>query len=106
MAQKRISMKKIREIIRFKETPDMSVRTIARALKVSRPVVAQYLNDFKTSGLTYEDTKDMPNSEFLALFEKQRNKRCSKCEELSHLFPYFVIELKKTGVILMILWNE
>ena len=59
MAQKRISMKKIREIIRFKETPDMSVRTIARALKVSRPVVAQYIRDFNASGLTYKQIKDM-----------------------------------------------
>ena len=106
MARKRISMKKIREIIRFKETTNMSERKIARALKISRPVVAQYLNDFKTSGLTYEDTKDMPDSEFLALFEKQRNKKCSKYEELSKLFPYFVTELKKPGVTLMVLWNE
>jgi len=106
MARKRINMKKIREIIRFKETPDMSERKIARALKVSRPVVAQYLNDFKTSGLTYEETKDMPDSEFLALFEKQRNKKCSKYEELSKLFPCFAIELKKTGVTLMTMWNE
>jgi len=106
MAQKRISMKKIREIIRFKETNNMSVRKIARAVKISRPVVAQYLNDFKTSGLTYEDTKQMPDSQFLALFEKQRNKKCSRYEELSKLFAYFAIELKKPGVTLMILWNE
>jgi DNA transposition AAA+ family ATPase len=37
MARKRINMKKIREIIRFKETTDMSDRKIARALKISRP---------------------------------------------------------------------
>jgi len=99
-------MKKIREIIRFKETTNMSDRKIARALNISRPVVAQYLKDFNASGLTYEETKDIPDSRFLALFEKQRNKRCSKYEDLSKLFPYFVMELKKTGVTLMILWNE
>jgi transposase len=106
MARKRINMKKIREIIRFKETSDMSDRKIARALNISRPVVAQYIKDFNASGLTYEETKDMPDSRFLALFEKQRNKRCSKYEDISKLFPYFVTELKKTGVTLMILWNE
>jgi len=99
-------MKKIREIIRFKETTDMSVRKIALALKISRPVVAQYIKDFKTSGLAYEEIKSMPDSEFLALFEKQRNKRCSKHEKLSKLFPHFVTELKRTGVTLMTLWNE
>lgn len=66
----------------------------------------QYLKDFNASGLTYEETKDIPDSRFLALFEKQRNKRCSKYEDISKLFPYFVMELKKTGVTLMILWNE
>ncbi len=106
MARKRINMKKIREIIRFKETTNMSERKIARALNISRPVVAQYIKDFNASGLTYEETKDMPDSRFLALFEKQRNKRCSKYEDISKLFPYFVTELKKTGVTLMILWNE
>lgn len=106
MARKRINMKKIREIIRFKETSDMSDRKIARALNISRPVVAQYIKDFNASGLTYEETKEMPDSRFLALFEKQRNKRCSKYEDISKLFPCFVTELKKTGVTLMILWNE
>jgi len=106
MARKRINMKKIREIIRFKETTNMSERKIARALKISRPVVAQYIKDFKASGLAYEEIKSMPDSEFLALFEKQRVKRCSKYEKLSKLFPHFVTELKRTGVTLMTLWNE
>ncbi|MBC8434542.1 MAG: helix-turn-helix domain-containing protein [Desulfobacterales bacterium] len=100
MARKRINMKKIREIVRFKETTNMSDRKIARALNISRPVVAQYLKDFNASGLTYEETKDIPDSRFLALFEKQRNKRCSKYEDISKLFPYFVTELKRTGVTL------
>ena len=41
MARKRIGMKKIREIIRFREDCGMSDRKIARALNISRPVVAQ-----------------------------------------------------------------
>ena len=105
MARKRIGMKKIREIIRFSETTNMSERKIARALNISRPVVAQYINDFKTSGLTYEDTKDMPDSQLLTLFEKQKKTKCSQYEELSQQFPR-AIELKKTGVTLMTLWNE
>ena len=106
MARKRINVKKIREIIRFKKTNDMSERKIARALNISRPVVAQYIKDFNATGLAYEEIKDMPDSQFLALFEKQRNKRSSKYEQISELFPYFVTELKRTGVTLMVLWNE
>ena len=106
MARKRIGMKKIREIIRFTCTTNMSERKIARALNISRPVVAQYIKDFNASGLTYEQIKDMADSRLLSLFEKQKNRKCSKYEELSRQFPHVAIELKKTGVTLMILWNE
>jgi len=105
MARKRINVKKIREILRFKETSDMSDRKIARALNISRPVVAQYVSDFKATGLTYQDIKEMPDSRFLAMFENQRSQKSSKYEEISELFPYFVTELKRTGVTLMILWE-
>ena len=50
MARKRTNVKKIREIIRFKETTDMSERKIARALNISRPVVAQCIRDFAATG--------------------------------------------------------
>jgi len=106
MARKRIGMKKIREIIRFREGSGMSDRKIARALNISRPVVAQYISDFAATGLTYEDIKEMPDSQFLALFEKQRSKKNPKYEEILELFPSFVIELKRTGVTLMLLWKE
>jgi transposase len=106
MARKRIGMKKIREIIRFTCTTNMSERKIARALNISRPVVGQYIRDFDASSLTYEDTKEMPDSRLLALFEKQKNRKCSKYEELSQQFPYITTELQKTGVTLMTLWNE
>ena len=106
MARKRINMKKIREIIRFRETTNMSERKIAGVLNISRPVVAQYIRDFNASGLTHEQIKDMPDSRLLALFEKQKNRRCSQYEELSRQFPSVAIELKKTGVTLMTLWNE
>ena len=106
MARKRISMKKIREIIRFTCTTNMSERKIARALNISRPVVAQYIRDFNASGLTCEQIKDMADSHLLALFEKQKNRKCSKYKELSQQFPYITTELQKTGVTLMTLWNE
>jgi len=106
MARKRIGMKKIREIIRFREGSGMSDRKIARALNISRPVVAQYIRDFAATGLTYEDIKEMPDSRFLALFEKQRSRKNPKYEEILELFPYFVAELKRTGVTLMLLWKE
>ena len=41
MANERISMNKIREIIRLSEECRLSGRQIAKALNISRPVVSQ-----------------------------------------------------------------
>jgi predicted XRE-type DNA-binding protein len=48
----RISMSKIREIIRLKEESGLSIRQISRALTVSRPVVTEYCQQrFQSSAL-------------------------------------------------------
>ena len=106
MPRKRINMKKIRDIIRLKATGDLSERKIAKALNISRPVVSQYISDFRASGITYEQAKTLPDSQLLELFEKRRSKKSVKYERLIEAFPRFVQELKKTGVTLMTLWNE
>jgi len=106
MARKRISMKKIRDVIRLKETCDLSERKIAKALNISRPVVAQYISDFRSCGLTYEQAKTIPDSQLLALFQKRKSEKSVKYEKLMGEFPKFIQELKKTGVTLMTLWNE
>jgi len=106
MARKRISMKKIRDIIRLKETSDLSERKIAKALNISRPVVSQYISDFRSCGLSYEQAKTIPDSRLLDLFEKRKSKKSVKYENLTERFPGFIQELKKTGVTLMTLWNE
>ena len=99
-------MKKIREIIRLTAEGEMSQRQIARALRISRPVVAQYLSDFSASGSTYEQTRDMADSELLALFERRKVERSSKYKALVKLFPHYAKELKRTGVTRHILWEE
>lgn len=62
MSKKRISMNKIREIIRLSAEVGMSMRKISRAFKVSRPVVSQYLSDYRKSGLSLEQVKRMRDS--------------------------------------------
>ena len=46
MARRRISVEKIKEVIRYGVTTDLSARAIGRALKVSRTAVAKYLEWF------------------------------------------------------------
>jgi len=106
MARKRTGMKKIREVIRLKSTTEMSNRQIARALSISRPAAYKYWQGFKASGLSYEEIKDMADSVLLRIIEKPSIKKNRKYEELAEHFPHYVIELKRTGVTLQLLWEE
>ena len=106
MARKRISIKKIRDITRLKETTDMSERKIARALKVARTVVTRYLRDFSESGLSYEQIAKMADSELLKPLEKKKISENPKYGKLVQLFPSFVKDLGRKGVTLHLLWKE
>lgn len=107
MGKKRIQVKKIREILRL-NTLDLSDRKIARALRVSRPFVADKIQRLQESGKTYELIKDIPDSELMALLNNKENSKLEKTryKELSQYFQYISSELKRTGVTLGLLWNE
>ena len=47
MARRRISVEKIKEVIRYGVTTELSERAIGRALKVSRTAVTKYLECFR-----------------------------------------------------------
>ena len=107
MARKRIGMQKIRDIIHYRLNTGMSERQIARALKVSRTVVTKYLRAFTCSGLDWQQVEHMADSTLLEVLEGvKRETKSSRYEQLSQKFPYFLKELKKTGVTLLLLWEE
>jgi len=106
MANRRISMRKIRELLRLHEECGLSNRQIARALNISRPVVRDYLVDFKLSGLTYKAISTMSDEEILRALERRKKEMCERYRILSKRFPYLVKELKRPGVTLELLWQE
>ncbi len=106
MANRRISMLKVKEVIRLKEQTKLKKRAIARAVKVSRPSVDLYLAQFKKTGLTYDDIKDMTDNQVKDLFVEKEEFKSEKLKILYSRFEYMVKELKKTGVTLQLLWEE
>lgn len=74
MAKNEVDAKKIREIIRLGETGNLASRRIARELNVPRPVVEQYLSYLSANRLTYEQIKEMTDSQLVAHLEKQKIK--------------------------------
>jgi len=106
MANRRISVRKIRELLRLHEECGLSNRQIARALNISRPVVRDYLVDFKLSELTYKTIRTMSDEEIVRALEKRKKEMCERYQVLSERFPYLVKELKRPGVTLDLLWQE
>ncbi|GFP19701.1 hypothetical protein HKBW3S03_01206 [Candidatus Hakubella thermalkaliphila] len=105
MAKKRVTMNKVREIIRLHEEMGLSYRKIARALRISHPIVSQDIAEVKAAGLGYADIKTLSDTKLLELLEKRRNET-ERYKKLSERFPYLAQELKKTGVNRLLLWEE
>ena len=106
MARERTSMKKIREVIRLKSTTDLNDRQVAGALNISRPVVAKYWRQFTDSGLAFDKIQEMPDSALIGAIEKPRTKADGRYQVLREHFPSFVLELRRPGVTLQLLWEE
>lgn len=106
MANRRISMRKMREIFRLHKECGLSQRKIAKALNISRPVVRQYISDFNASGLTNDEIKDMSDDKLLELLNGNNRCESERYKTLTSKFEYFAKELKKTGVTLQLLWEE
>lgn len=105
MARKRISMNKVREIIRL-YTIKVSRRKISTVVNVSRPVVSDYIEKFLKSGLCYKQIQDLNDDELLRVLECNKAKRKKKYEYLRSKFEHFTKELKRKGVTLLLLWEE
>lgn len=99
-------MEKVREIVRLSEQGFLSKRAIARALNVSRPIVREYIEKIKASGLDYDSIKQMDDDVLLEIIKGKGTSQSQRYEALSQYFEYFVKELKRTGVTLQRLWQE
>ncbi len=99
-------MEKIREIIRLKELTSLSERAIARALKISRPVVKQYVRDITRAGLDFTSIQSLDDDALLQILEGKNTSRPERYQVLDSQFESFVKELKRPGVTLERLWQE
>ncbi len=103
MAKKRLSMRKIREVLRLKHS-GLSIRAIARACSIGRETVREYLNRASEAGLSWPlpdelSDKDLEQQLFPAVI-KIYGQRSSPDWVLIHQ------ELKKKGVTRRLLWEE
>jgi transposase len=108
MAQRKATMKKIREILRLKEESKLSLRKISQVMKLSRPVITDYLERCVRHGLTFQRVLNMPDDE---LEEILRTDIASPNDDerhhaLAERFEMMSRELKRVGVTRQLLWEE
>lgn len=106
MPRKRISMNKIRELIRLHEVAKLGQRAISRALSISRPVVKDYITKFEKTGLSYQAISKMDDDTLLQTITDTVRVNNDRYNTLQQQFDTISKELKRTGVTLERLWHE
>ena len=101
----KVSMRKVREVLRLKHTMGMSERLIADAVGVGKTAVGEYLRRARVIGLGWPPPDGMDDAELErrlftpAGFHGGPTKPLPDCAKVHE-------ELKRRGVTLMLLWEE
>jgi transposase len=105
MPKERLTLRKIREIIRLKEEAGLSNRAIARANKVSNSTVGEYLRRAQAADLHWPLVEGISDEAlYRRLFPED-----AVVEDPERPLPDWEVvrnELKKKGVTLKLLWDE
>jgi len=103
MAKKRLSMRKIREVLRLKHS-GLSIRAIARACSIGRESVREYLCRASEAGLGWPLPDELSDEELERQFFPSAIKIYGK-----RSYPNWALihkELRKKGVTRQLLWTE
>lgn len=106
MPAKRLSMRKIKEILRLKYEIGLSIRQIARSCSVGKSTVSEYLSRASAAGLSWplDDEMDEANLERL-LFAEDLQVSSSK-RPLPDWADIHTELRNKKNVTLTLLWEE
>jgi transposase len=105
MAQERLTMRKIGEVLRLKWECGLSNRAIARSCSISHSTVSEYLRRAQEAGLSWPLPADLGEDE---LFELLFPSSVSSSSRVIPTPDWSLIhtELRKKGVTLRLLWVE
>ena len=98
----RLSMRKIREVLRLKYEAGLSARAIARSVNAGRTTVQEYLQRFAASGLSWPTELDDTALES-RLFPPPPPAGTARPEPDWTVVQH---ELRRKGVTLLLLWQE
>ena len=97
-------MRKIRDVLRYRHSAGLSLEATARALNLSKGVVAKYIRLASAAGLSWPLPDELDDGGLEKLHYRQVAAR-----EPTYAEPEYALvhqELKKKGVTLTLLWEE
>jgi transposase len=97
-------MRKIRDVLRYRHSTDLSLEAIARALNISKGVVAKYLRLAAEAGLEWPLPEELDDAGLEKRLYRQATAQASPFTEPDYAQVHQ--ELKRKGVTLILLWEE
>jgi transposase len=101
----RLTMRKVREVLRLKNECDLTERQISVSCGISKGSVHDYLKRADEAGLTWQLARTMSDAEVEARLFKQLGRHEPKARAPID-FEWVHRELRKAGVTLQLLWTE
>ncbi len=109
MANKVIPMQQVRSVIQLLEK-GLSLRSIAAMLHISRQAVTLYAARFHCTACSFDELRRLPDSELAKLVYQPvavaQDADSPRRQDFNGRIPYFLEELKRTGVTRLLLWEE
>jgi transposase len=103
----RISMKKIKEILRLKYITDISIRAIGRAINIAPSTVSDYCKRFEKAGYTIDKFLEFDEDKiYQLLFPEKCISVIKRQDKPLPNFAYIHKEIAKKGVTFELLWIE
>jgi transposase len=105
MSQERLTLRKIKEVLRLKWECQISERAIARSCRISRSTVSEYIKRAEAAGLKWPISEEITDNQlYEQLFPRtiQLNPKAAYMPDWQAVH----LELRKKGVTLRLLWME
>jgi transposase len=105
MPRERLSMRKIRELLRLKFESGLSIRQISKSLRIGVGSAHDYLARVRVAGLSWPLPEDLTEEQLEARLFPAPVTRAADARPLPD-WKQLDIELKRKGVTLRLLWEE
>jgi transposase len=105
MSQERLTVRKIKEVLRLKWECQISERAIARSCRISRSTVSEYVKRAEAAGLKWPLPEEITDDQ---LYERLFPRTIQLNPKAAYIPDWQIIhlELRKKGVTLRLLWME